>query len=164
MNCKKSRKALPLFLDGELPGARKAALEQHLGACPDCAAELRQMERALAAMDDLPSPELSDDFDQAFARKLVDAKRDQRLAADRPRKSWFRLPVLAPLGAGVCAAGIAAVLMLGRPPSLEQVDDLELARNLSLLQDYELVQNMDALVDFEVVEALDTLPDQEVAP
>ena len=36
MNCRRARRWISAMMDGELPAARRFALEQHLGACEGC--------------------------------------------------------------------------------------------------------------------------------
>ncbi len=42
--CRKMRRELSAFHDGELPVSDQIALQAHLRECPDCAAEVREME------------------------------------------------------------------------------------------------------------------------
>ena len=163
MNCKKCQKHLPVWLDGELPEELAGQVEQHLGSCPECAAQRALLQRSLASLDALELLEPSAGFDAAFARKLVEAKRAKRLEQEAaPRRSWlqiWRLPVFAT--AGACAALLAVVLLHEPPPApVTAVPEVELARNLTMLQDYEVVSRLDALEDYEVISQLDALEEE----
>lgn len=165
IRCSKCTKHLSAFLDGEIPEALAEAVRAHVAGCPACAERLERLRALHGALDQLPTPQPSDRFDGAFARRLQAAKRDQRAAvsASRPRWGW-RLPAFA-AAAGVCVVVVVAVLALRSPQPRTDApdagDELELAMNLELLQDYDVVANLEALEDFEVVERMGELPAEE---
>ncbi len=167
MKCKTCQEHLPTLLDDELDGALARRVEQHLDGCEACAGQRALLEQGLEGIDALPQLEPSAGFDAAFARKLQDAKREQRLEAeeDRSTPSWWqlwRLPVLAT--AGACAALLAVVLLRDPPaptaPGPAPVPVAELVRELPLLQGYDVVTRLETLEDFEVISRLDTLEEE----
>lgn len=171
MKCKNCQEHLPVMLDGELDSDLAREVEEHLDGCEACADQRALLEQGLEGLDALPQLEPSAGFDAAFARKLQDAQREQRLAEDEEhhsKPSWWqvwRLPVLAT--AGACAALLAVALMrdppaptTSAPAPNEPVPVAELVRNLPLLQDYDVVTRLDALEDFEVISRLDTLEEE----
>ena len=51
MNCEQSRRLLPLWIGNDLSDANDAeALRVHLGACPQCRAQQRRLQRSLDAL------------------------------------------------------------------------------------------------------------------
>ncbi len=64
------REWLGAYADGELIAERRAWLEDHLAACPDCQQELREL-RALSALlhaDPLPAPSATPDV---FSKRVI---------------------------------------------------------------------------------------------
>ena len=63
MRCFKARKWLCAYLDGELDGSRRAALEDHLRRCSSCAAELCRSKEQWAELADAgPAPSIPSDL------------------------------------------------------------------------------------------------------
>jgi anti-sigma factor RsiW len=56
--CRQSER-LGAYHDGELSGAGRAAMEQHLGQCPACAAELERLGRLSELLGAAAAPKLS---------------------------------------------------------------------------------------------------------
>ena len=50
MDCREVKSKLLEAAEGELRGQERAAVEEHLGHCPDCTAELKRLEAAVGAM------------------------------------------------------------------------------------------------------------------
>ncbi len=50
---------LSTYLDGELPAARRAALEQHMSTCQQCMAELESLRRMSGTLKAWDGPQLS---------------------------------------------------------------------------------------------------------
>ncbi len=96
MNCEKTTERLGAYLDGELGEQEAAQVQEHLEACPRCAAELeelRRLDRLLSALPGMDAPE-------GFARRV-------RRAAERARRPARLRPVLARAAAMlVLAAGL----------------------------------------------------------
>ncbi|HYH79659.1 MAG TPA: zf-HC2 domain-containing protein [Longimicrobium sp.] len=96
---------LQALLDGELAPPDRAAAEAHLGACPACAAELREMrtvnERAagLLARTDVPAP-------VAQAQMAMRARRMRPARFGGMRQALLRAAVLVMGVAGVAAAAV----------------------------------------------------------
>jgi anti-sigma factor RsiW len=83
------RDNIAAYLDGELSAPASARFEQHIRACPSCAAELNEQRRLLRALDmalehgrGLPLPE---DFARVVAARAQLDMRGVRAATERRR-------------------------------------------------------------------------------
>ncbi|MCP3138929.1 anti-sigma factor family protein [Pyxidicoccus xibeiensis] len=146
---------LTAYVDGELPPARRAEVEGHLGACAGCRATHALLRNAVARLAELPAFEPS-----ANTRRAVMAKLDALPAPWWERlKALLRPAVLVP-SVGLAAAVGVALLLVGpgadAPPELADPVMLELAANLELVEDYEVL-GLDSAEDLEVVANLHEL-------
>lgn len=97
------------YLDGELTGAERVALERHLAACPACTATLAELERVVARAQELPDTPPAADLWAGIGERIA-----QRPAVSpavrpiRPRRT-FSLPQLAAAAvtAAVASGGVA---------------------------------------------------------
>lgn len=145
---------LTAYVDGELPAARRAEVEAHLGTCPDCRATEGLLRRTLAQLPALPefvpSPSL---------RREVLAKVDALPPTwgERLRALW-RPTVMVPTAALVATLVLVLKVGGGGEPSLDVTDAgaLELAANMELVEDYD-VAGLDEVDDLEVVAHLHEL-------
>jgi hypothetical protein len=98
---------LSAYIDGELTGAERDDLEQHLTSCSECSATVRAIRGTVADLRALPTPAPSE-TDSWRVRAAI-AKARRRPAARY--RAWVA-------GAGVAAAVIAlAVVTIGRTTS-----------------------------------------------
>jgi len=145
---------LTAYVDGELPPARRAEVEAHLGACEECRGTEALLRRTLTSLSALrefkPSPD---------TRRAVLAKVDALPLPLRERlKALLRPSVLVP-SLGLAAAMGVVVLFAGKESQSLDVTDpgtLELAANLELVEDYDIV-GLDSSEDLEVIENLHEL-------
>lgn len=146
---------LTAYVDGELPPARRVAVEAHLGTCAGCRTTHALLSHAVARMAELPAFEPS-----PHTRRAVLAKLDAL-----PTPWWERLkgllrPAVLVPSAGLAAALGVALLMAGprvdAPPELADPVVMELAANLEVAEDYELL-GLDSAEDLEVVANLHEL-------
>ena len=101
--CAEARERIARWLSGEIdPGSRRA-LEEHLGACADCAADTERTRRAidLLAAEDVPDPGAA--YWSSFGGRL----RARIAAADRHRR--LRGLVASIAAAAIVVAGLALV-------------------------------------------------------
>ncbi len=58
MDCKEVQRKLPPYLDNQMAGQARDAVERHLGACPACRRELEQLQSdmSLLARTSVPEP------------------------------------------------------------------------------------------------------------
>lgn len=114
MTCEDARKALPLFLYGELSFDDEERVEAHLENCGTCRGEFAQqkgLHRALDAMELEPPPDLLFKSREELRRRVG--------AAGPPRESfWERLKHgftihVHPIPAGLQPIGAAALIAMG---------------------------------------------------
>ena len=101
MDCKRTRKRLNAYLDGELKPRRANAVREHLSTCPRCEAELDELRRLNEALGALPGM----DAPLGFARRV-------RLAAES-RSAGARLVVLDRLRPALAHAALVLVVLAG---------------------------------------------------
>lgn len=146
---------LTAYVDGELPPARRAEVEAHLGACAGCRSTHALLRGAVARLAELPAFEPSPHTRRAVLAKLdaVPSPWWERL------KGLLRPGVLMP-SAGLAAAVAVALLVVGpgpdAPPELVDPAVMELAANLEVVEDYEVL-GLDSAEDLEVVANLHEL-------
>jgi hypothetical protein len=103
------------YLDGELDGAERQALDAHLEQCADCRdtlAELRRVTlRATALSDREPSADL---WPGIAARIGLPAATAARASRSAPRRWSFTLPQLAAAGLVVAAVGAGGLWLAQR--------------------------------------------------
>ncbi len=147
MTCTEIRENLAAYLDGEIEGASRRAMDSHLSGCSACLGEKRAQAAAwrLLDLDDAP----------AVPAGLGDRILARARAGGRGRVLPFRLRAAAAAAAVLLAAG-GAVLYANRsgtgsdaaPPDL-LLEDLATLESLDLLQD-EDVSVADSLADYPV--------------
>jgi anti-sigma factor RsiW len=154
--------ALVPYIRGELAGAERERVAEHLSGCTQCresADSFRSLLANIAArLDELPTPDWSD-YRAELRRKLA--------ARPEPRAPWWRTGFA--WGGGLAAAAAAAALVIWlsvpglRPPSSAPIDDqLAFAQqadvvDVGLLRNYGVVQRLDLLENYDVIEHLDQL-------
>ena len=147
---------LSAWLDGRLPAAQAAEVEQHLAGCKQCVDErdLLREGKALfgAALEAEPRP--------GFATRVALHAADARRPA-APRAWRWAFGGLA--GAAV-AAGVLLTVVPKVPVDAPRSDELMLAQRLDLYEDLSLMQNREALENLEVVEQLDQLAPEAGRP
>ena len=108
MRCQVVIDTLSAFIDGELPDAKRQAVERHLGECSGCAAAHRRLAEAWALVAEAPRVGPRVDLWPAV---------EARLAGERPAPAWHAwlgwnpFPALATLA---LVAGLILGLQIGR--------------------------------------------------
>ena len=117
MHCDQNDASLVQYLDGELPPDQAVAVQQHIGKCPRCAAEVSELvdlKRSLRAARGQFTPTTE------FRRKI-----QQQIA--KPQHSWWRTRFVVALATAAVFLVIASVLWMKhsrRMDSLSEVADL----------------------------------------
>ena len=73
MPCIEARELVSDYIDGELPEATAAALEDHLETCPNCPPLYASLIQTLSDLKALAEAAPIDDFDQRMAAALANA-------------------------------------------------------------------------------------------
>jgi len=122
MNCHEVRERLPALIDGELPPAERAELEEHLAGCEECRAEKHRQEqfttRVKTSLQDLKPSEL---FVKGVLERLEDPAKKRREEESAVRRGKYSL---AAAGGVVLLALLIAVLhsvLRTEPPSVATV-------------------------------------------
>lgn len=146
VHCDEARLELPALARGELKDPRRAAVEEHLLACPEC----REVQAMDASIDALFECDVAPGATQSFAKRVraaVDAENAGGPTIGAPR----RIPRLA-LTAALLAASVllaVAVWIATRP----NVPDEEVVANLDVLEMLELTRGEDvSILDFAAIE------------
>jgi len=130
--CRRERQDLVAYLGGEMNESDREDIRRHLETCPDCAAEVRALERLLESADSLGQnmqAALSGIDWDAQAEKVVAAVWDKKVRPqEEPKRGrgWLFAPRLRPVLAGLLlgiVVGAAAMLItyrmgvLRKPPA-----------------------------------------------
>ncbi len=152
--------ALAPYVRGELDGAERQRVAEHLAGCGQCRESAESFRALLAELsariDELPAPEWTA-YRAQLRRKLA--------ARQEPRARWWR-PAYGWAGLGVAAAAAALALWFAvpgfRPFSAPEDEQLALEQQMDvadvgLLRNYGVVNRLDLLENYDVIEHLDEL-------
>ncbi len=159
MNCNQIRELLPDLAAGMDASTPEPEIEKHIASCADCAAQLRDLQKTMALLDEWQAPDPSPYFDTRLQARL-------REEMARPPAGW--LSWLKWVGRPAWAMSLAAVVFAGallvgnksyisqteaiatKPPSLglpvqpgTAVGDLQaLERNDELYADFDVLDEL----------------------
>jgi hypothetical protein len=108
VNCERFLNEYSSFRDGELPLWDAAAFRAHLDECASCAHYDRVIDRGVELLLDLPSLEVSDDFNARLQHRIWHEELDRLQNGRRSRVVRFTGVV----GLAAAAAGVAIGLQL----------------------------------------------------
>lgn len=158
MNCEQVREHL-LKLGAAESLAPIPAVEEHLHACPRCAAELAGLRQTMALLEEWTAPEPSPYFEARLRARL-------REEAARPPSwwAWLRKPALAAAMALLLVAGVSLFQGGGRvqplapapsrtPPVAAAAPGTAVGDLQALDKDEDLYANFDMLDDLAVKQA-----------
>jgi len=128
------------YLYGVLSDEDRAALEEHLNACPDCKRFLDEERHLDNLLESLPEFEPSSTFYDSFRERL----RTLRTPA-RERRSFRRILVPAGLAIAVILVISLVILPMRAAKEREIVENIEVLQNMELLENYDLLMNLDDL-------------------
>jgi anti-sigma factor RsiW len=135
MSCERTREALLLFIDGEVPPSIYAACGEHLRECPVCRAEygsLCTISRELARM---PAPNVPTDLTASISRRLRIESAAARNSQPRGLGSiiiqWLK-PRVMPYSVGAMASVLLfTAIFASLRPHLRALHDAEVANRLA---------------------------------
>jgi anti-sigma factor RsiW len=105
MDCAHVREMLADYSVALVGGRRRKALEQHLAACPECAAELRALQRTAELVEMLPAQAPPDGLWDGLSYRLARESRQSAVRVrPRPAPLWLR-PAIALATAALAAVG-----------------------------------------------------------
>ena len=99
MNCEQVQSVLGRFHDGELDQAERAAVEIHLGNCPNCAGELAAIAELAEVARSVQLPEPPKDLWGEIAHRL-ERERHWHVRRRLPLTAALAAAVLLAIGAG----------------------------------------------------------------
>ena len=151
MKCDEAREHLAAQLDGEIDGAPRRAVDEHLAECAACAAEREALARAWRLLDLADAPPATPGTFEARLRERI------RAGEGRPRGRILGLPI--PAAAAAAAVLLAAGLLALRPRGESPVDTAaEAAPPAPVLEDLALLEALD-LLEAEEAAALERIAD-----
>lgn len=162
MKCEELRENLAAYLDGEVEGAPRQAMDQHFATCAACAAE-RKAQAAAWRLLDLAAPPSA--VPAGFTEKVAGRARTEAGPAGRGRILRLPLPAAAAAAAVLLAAGGILVHRAsrapeesGRAPAVAEVP------SEALLEDLALLESLDALEDrdLDAVDRLSALAEEDL--
>lgn len=166
MRCDDVRGNLAAYLDEEVDGAPRRAMDEHFSVCAACAGERSAQAAAWRLLDALEAPSSPEGFtDRTLARARASGPVPAGRLLGMPR------PAAAAAAALLLAAGGAAVLLPGgdgAPGSGEGAPSPEVARGSppeALLENLGLLESLDLLRDgdLDVIEGLTEIGDEDLA-
>jgi anti-sigma factor RsiW len=117
MNCRASKKQIPLFVGGELEASRSARIRLHLAACPACRAEAEELGRSMRAVRGMAGAAAAGDWTPGEWNRMIRTIAATR-GESRTREAFHRLrPALAGALGVLLAAGVFFVQKELRQPS-----------------------------------------------
>jgi hypothetical protein len=113
MKCRRCRESLERYLDNELSGSERAALERHLESCAEC----RKQAESLKALSSLlqsrapvePTKGFLDGFNDRFWQEVKRRRRSSLLAPERRLLSFTRSRVLATAAAALLLVAVGVI-------------------------------------------------------
>ena len=151
MKCDEAREHLAAQLDGEIDGAPRRAVDEHLAECAACAAEREALARAWRLLDLADAPPAAPGTFEARLRERI------RAGEGRPRGRILGLPI--PAAAAAAAVLLAAGVLALRPRDGSPVDTAsDPAPPAPVLEDLALLEALD-LLEAEEAAALERIAD-----
>jgi len=130
MSCKNIRKQFSEYLDEALSPERRAALEEHLAACPHCRQELAKWRQVVQAVRALPERSVG----ESFTRNVMVAVSEQKKARPRRRRLISMWPGLAAAAVLALVASVTLVVYPRRREPGEPTRTAELRREADSLE------------------------------
>lgn len=158
-DCRAIEAELTAWCDGELSDRQAQRIEQHLQACPACAAEAEVL-RTTIQWQRQTLPRIATAHDMNLA--MLHGNLRRALAAEpEPRSAgwaWLFRP-FALAGAAAMIAAIVLFSILGGPravliPLGVEPPPVEVSSEPELFENYQLIQHLDAMENFDTVQSV----------
>lgn len=115
MNCNRAKPLLSAYFDGELPSQDDLAVEEHIGKCDDCAAELRSYAQLASMAKALVTPPSPADSFEKFRREMTASRgivatvpnHQDRSTQTAVKQHWRRIAVALAASVLVCLTWFA---------------------------------------------------------
>jgi len=161
MGCRRIQRYVLALSEAELDQRRRDKVAAHVASCPACASTLHGLQQTLRMVRDLPVPEPSAAFWEAFGPALHQRiHREATAPVERRRRSIWNLsvlprPVLATLAVSLILASSVPFLHWHWRQSVIPSVVLSRGEEASLAADLDLLKHLDVLEDADVLEQLD---------
>ncbi len=103
MSCRRIRKRLVAYQDGEIGGKERDRISTHLEGCPACRSAYAELEQAWQRLEKIPEIQASAGFKRRLSERIN--------AVPEPRSRW-RFPWVSWIERAYPAPAMAAVLLL----------------------------------------------------
>lgn len=156
MSCRKIQFLIQAYLDGESSAAESAAVERHVAACPECAADLASSRQLLSVLGASPQRKVSAGFEERLCAALAESRPKSGLTAwwERLRlQHEWRVRVPALVTSGSLAAALLAGLVTLRVQDQQQVQRERQEYLSTAVERYQQLQRADSQVNWDAVDA-----------
>jgi anti-sigma factor RsiW len=103
MNCRRIKKRLSAYQDGEIAGEERERIAAHLEGCPACRCAYAELEQVWQSLEKIPDVEASRDFNRRLSARVN--------AVSEPRSRW-RFPWVSWVDQWRPTPAMAVVLLL----------------------------------------------------
>jgi anti-sigma factor RsiW len=110
MNCRRVRKRVAAYQDGEIGGEERDRISAHLDGCPSCRRSYAELERVWQELGSIPEIEVSGGFERRLLSRIHAAPAPRSRRRFPSVFEWFTAPAMA---FGVVLIGIALGTSLG---------------------------------------------------
>jgi len=143
---------LVAYLDGELAGALRKEVAEHVARCPECAREVKELEAVRGLLQRWPVAEAEVEARERAWRRIQGA----RLGQPGRRAAWLRplIRYALPMAAAVV---VAALLTISWQRPTETTVPEEMLAKLPVLENMDMLEVYDVLTEWENLEALTAL-------
>lgn len=107
MECAKVQNLLSEYSVGLIEGKQQVDIEEHIAACPECAAELEKIRKVMLLVDDLSEKEPPTGLWNGVYNRIAEPQ-------EKRRKVGGLFGRRMGLSAGLAAAALAGIMMLSR--------------------------------------------------
>lgn len=164
MNCRKIKKLIPVYLDGEQEDHERSLVEAHLKTCQCCRKEAQAIEKSWKMLGEIKAIKPDPLYMSRFWVGVDGQTSWYEKILQQTRKIFFQrrwIPALASAGVIIVVAGITihnhfqsheADTMVA---DLSEVD-LGMVEYIDIIENFDLIREIDFFSDLEIIENIDT--------